>query len=96
MPISETSKRKLAAAAKRRKARPRRGRLPDLPSEEDLDPLASVAFGSPGALSEAEAAGLTWADFASSGLTPSGSMGYLIEDVRAIVEGKNETREEER
>jgi len=84
---SSFRQRKLALAGQRRKDRPRRGRRGPPPPQAS-EPLDAVAFGHPSGRDKAEAAGLTWRDFANSGLRPSGAKGYLVSDVEAIAERK--------
>lgn len=52
--------------------------------------LDSLAWGSEKGKKLAEKEGLTVADFASSGVTASGENGYLIGDVRKILEQRDE------
>lgn len=93
MATSENLRRKKALAAKRRKARPRKGRVRHraAPPEFDEGPLDRVAFGSTRAKERAEEPpSLTWLDFAESSVVPSGEEGYLVEDVREVREQRDE------
>jgi hypothetical protein len=72
----------LANAGKRTKAKRARMRPP--PSPDYVPSLDDVAFGSFAARELAEALGLTFDDFASSAVTPTGASGYVLRDVRDI------------
>lgn len=95
MSPSESRRRRLANAARKRKARPRPGRLGPTPPAS-LGPLAEVAFGSTQARRDAEEAGLSWRDFADSDVVPSGTEGYLVEDVKEVREQAAKPVPEER
>lgn len=89
-------RRRLAMAGRRRKARPRpHRRSPPVDPGESMDPLFGVAFGSPQARKDAEGAELTWRHFAESDVVASGKKGYLVEDVKEIIEQVPSRSEEE-
>ena len=56
------------------------------PAPDPVPTLDDVTFGSPEARALAEERGLTFRDFARSDVIPSGESGYLVDDVRAVLD----------
>lgn len=65
---------------------------PSAPSVPESD-LGDVTFANPYARALAEAAGLTWFDFAHSEIKPSSIDGYWAVDVEAIINQREEGRD---